>query len=160
MVLSDNGIRDALRIGTIKVSPLTSQFQFQPASLELHLGGDEIIALRPGEFRLAHTLETVTIGSFHVAQVNGKSSWGRLGLLVHATAGFIDPGFCGQITLELKNLHHEKPVTIAPGAAICQLVFSTLATSPTRLYGDPRLSSHYQGQVGTTPSHMCQEETP
>lgn len=136
----------------INVTPLTSQFQFQPASLELHLGGDEPLFMPPGHFVLAHTLETVSIGAYHVAQVNGKSSWGRLGILVHATAGFVDPGFRGQITLELKNLHHDKAVVLPAGAAICQLVFSTLNSPPSRLYGDPGLRSHYQNQTGTTPS--------
>lgn len=154
MILSDKGIRKALATGAIKVTPLTSQRQFQPASLELHLGGPDHIFLEPGEFRLATTVETVTIGGKHVAQVNGKSSWGRLGLLVHATAGFIDPGFHGQITLELKNLHHEKAIALAPGIAICQLVFSALDGIPGRLYGHPELGSHYQGQTGVTQSWL------
>lgn len=154
MVLSDKGIRKALAAGTIKVSPLLSQRQFQPASLELHLAGDEAIFLEPGEFRLASVVEAIEISGKFVAQVNGKSSLGRLGLLVHATAGFVDPGFRGQLTLELKNLHHRNGIVLVPGMPICQLVFFSLDGIPARLYGHPALSSHYQDQTGTTESWM------
>ncbi len=111
-------------------------------------GGWEML---PGEFLLASTVETVRIPTDLVAQVNGKSSWARKGLIVHTTAGFIDPGFKGQITLELKNLSNSR-LKIMPFVPICQLVFFQMTSPSERPYGSPGLGSHYQGQVGPTRS--------
>jgi dCTP deaminase len=109
------------------------------------------VVLRNTDFWLASTAETVRIPDDMVAVVNGKSSLGRLGLVVHQTAGFIDPGFRGQITLELTNVSR-KPIKLVAGMPICQLVFMKLDSPAERPYGTPGLGSHYQGQRGPTPS--------
>lgn len=107
------------------------------------------ISIRPGEFVLASTQETISIPATLVGQVEGKSSWARRGLLVHVTAGFIDPGFHGTITLEIVNL---SSVNIYPrvGQRIAQLVVHRLDGEPEYPYGSPELGSHYQGQTTTT----------
>lgn len=107
------------------------------------------VSVRPGEFILASTQETVHIPATLVGQVEGKSSWARRGLLVHVTAGFIDPGFQGAITLEIVNL---SSVAIYPrvGQRIAQLAVHRLDSRPEYLYGSPQLGSHYQGQATTT----------
>lgn len=107
--------------------------------------------LQPGDFWLASTAETVRIPTDLVAQVNGKSSLGRKGLVVHQTAGFVDPGFRGTVTLELSNVSH-RAIRLTVGMAICQLVFYRLSSPAERPYGTPGLGSHYQGQVGPTRS--------
>lgn len=107
--------------------------------------------LHPKQFCLARTLERVEIGPYLVAQVNGKSTLGRLGLLVHCTAGFIDPGFRGTITLELFNAG-EYVLELVAGAPICQLVFTQLKCPPDRLYGSDKLDSHYQDQRDVQPA--------
>lgn len=107
------------------------------------------ICIGPAEFMLGHTFETITIPNDVVAQVNGKSSLARLGLQVHSTAGFIDPGFRGQITLELKNLS-KQPIWLKAGQRIAQLAFFLTNRPVDRPYGHPDLGSHYQDQVGPT----------
>lgn len=109
--------------------------------------------LEPGEFALGSTLEKVTLPATLCAQVNGKSSLGRLGLLVHATAGFVDPGFSGELTLELKNLSNHV-IPLSRGMAVAQLVFHRLTSPAQRPYGHEELGSHYQGQVGIRRSYM------
>lgn len=109
------------------------------------------IFLKPGEFALATTAETVHIPNDLAARVEGKSSLGRLGLSVHITAGFIDAGFNGQITLELKN-ETAYTMIFEVGMPIAQLCFCELTASAARPYGFEGLGSHYQGQVGTTTS--------
>ena len=109
----------------------------------------DTVLLRPGEFALARTTEMVGIPAHLVARVEGKSSWARRGLLVHITAGFIDPGFYGTITLELCNLA-SKPLELPVGCPIAQLSILELDTPPIVPYGDPSLGSHYQHQVATT----------
>lgn len=103
--------------------------------------------LAPGEFVLGTTIETVWLPDDLVARVEGKSSLGRLGLLIHATAGFVDPGFCGQITLELSNVS-PFPIKLWPGMRIGQLCFQLLDQKAERPYGHPDLNSKYQNQVG------------
>jgi dCTP deaminase len=115
--------------------------------------GEHNVYMQPGDFWLASTVETVRIPTDLVAQVNGKSSWARKGLIVHTTAGFIDPGFKGQITLELKNVS-SKPIGLHTWAPICQLVFTQLTSPALRPYGSEGLGSHYQGQVGPTPAQV------
>jgi len=107
--------------------------------------------LNPHEFLLGHTLETVSIPSNILCTISGKSSLGRLGLCVHATAGFIDPGFKGQITLELFNMS-SVPIKLTSGMLIAQLSFQYLDLPAEKPYGHPDLKSHYQGQTGATPS--------
>lgn len=145
--------------------------QLQPASYDLRLGrqlrnesglawtmrsGTDSDAvphledLEPGRFVLGHTEEFIIMPPHLCGRVEGKSSVGRRGLAVHVTAGFIDPGFRGQITLELKYQGTLKHMKVYPGMLIAQITFHLLAGRPRRLYGDPTLGSHYQGQLGAT----------
>ena len=107
--------------------------------------------LHPGEFVLASTYETVTLGPAVAARLEGKSSLGRLGLLTHSTAGFIDPGFSGHVTLELSNMA-TLPVKLWPGMKIGQLCFFQLTSPAEHPYGSVQYGSRYQGQRGPTPS--------
>ena len=111
----------------------------------------EPFVLHPGEFVLASTYETVTLGPAVAARLEGKSSLGRLGLLTHSTAGFIDPGFSGHVTLELSNMA-TLPVKLWPGMKIGQLCFFRLSSPAEHPYGSAATGSHYQGQRGPTPS--------
>ena len=164
-MLSSTTITRLLDSGVLTIHPLKEQ-AIQPASVEMHLHGDVIrdvglptehrddriadtILLKPGEFALARTTELVGVPAHLVARVEGKSSWARRGLLVHITAGFIDPGFYGTITLELCNLA-AKPLELPVGCAIAQLSILELDTLPLVPYGDESLGSHYQHQVNTT----------
>jgi len=107
--------------------------------------------LHPGEFVLGSTLERITLPDDLVARLEGKSSLGRLGLLIHSTAGFIDPGWDGHVTLELSNVAN-LPITIYVGMKIGQLSFVQLSEPADRPYGATALGSKYQGQAGPTPS--------
>ena len=107
--------------------------------------------IHPGEFVLGRTLEWVELPDDVVSRIEGKSSVGRLGLIVHATAGFIDPGFNGTLTLEITNLTRI-PIKLYPGLPIAQLSFMALDQPAERPYGHPDLGSHYQGQVDATES--------
>jgi dCTP deaminase len=117
---------------------------------------DEPFIIQPREFVLAATLETITLPDDIVARVDGKSSLGRLGLLIHATAGFVDPGWTGRLTLELSNVA-KIPIAVRPGMRICQISFLRLSTPAERLYGSPGLGSKYQGQTGPTASQIHQD---
>ena len=179
-VLSDGTILDYLEQGRIKVDPWDPAM-VQPASIDLRLGDSfrvfhnhrataidlrdppsnlteevvvpagEAFVIHPGEFCLGRTLEWVQIPDDIVARIEGKSSLGRLGLIVHATAGFCDPGFEGTLTLELNNLTRV-PIRLYPGLPIAQLSFMTLDRPAQRPYGTPGLGSHYQGQRAATES--------
>jgi hypothetical protein len=98
-------------------------------------------------------MEYIKIPSKYVGRVEGKSSWGRLGLAVHITAGYIDPGFEGNITLEFYNFS-DKTINITRGSSICQMAVEKLDKAPLRVYGDENLKSHYQGQTGITESYI------
>ena len=111
----------------------------------------ESFVIHPGEFCLGRTLEWVELPDDIVARIEGKSSLGRLGLIVHATAGFCDPGWKGTLTLELNNLTRV-PIKLYPGLEIAQLSFMTLDRPAARPYGSPELGSHYQGQRAATAS--------
>ena len=111
----------------------------------------EPFVLHPGEFALASTYEQVTLGKGVAARLEGKSSLGRLGLLTHSTAGFIDPGFSGHVTLELSNMA-TLPIMLWPGMKIGQLCFFSLSSPAEHPYGSARYGSRYQGQRGPTPS--------
>jgi dCTP deaminase len=137
----------------------------QPASIDLTLGKEfiangvkhvldkgESYALAPGEFILTTTFETVYVPNGYAARVEGRSSWGRKGLLVHATAGFVDPGFRGTITLELKNLTQTETLRLPVGERLCQITYLRCVSRSEQPYGSPQLGSHYQGQSGATPS--------
>jgi dCTP deaminase len=112
--------------------------------------GDAFI-LHPGEFVLGSTSERVTLPDDLVARIEGKSSLGRLGLLIHSTAGFVDAGFSGHITLELSNVAN-LPITLYPGMKIGQVSFLRMTTPADVPYGSARVGSKYQGQRGPTPS--------
>ena len=112
---------------------------------------EEGFVIHPGEFCLGRTAEWVELPDDVVARIEGKSSLGRLGLIVHATAGFIDPGWKGTLTLELNNLTRV-PIKLYPGLPIAQLSFMALDRAAERPYGSPELGSHYQGQVAATES--------
>jgi dCTP deaminase len=112
---------------------------------------DRSFILHPGEFVLGSTLERVALPDDTVARIEGKSSLGRLGLLIHSTAGFIDPGFDGHITLELSNVA-SLPITLYPGMKIGQISFLRMTTPADVPYGAGSLGSKYQGQRGPTPS--------
>ena len=179
-VLSDGTILQQVQEGRIKIDPWDPKM-VQPASVDLRLGdsfrvfhnhrataidlrdppsnlteevvtreGDAFV-IHPGEFCLGRTLEWVQIPDDIVARIEGKSSLGRLGLIVHATAGFCDPGFEGTLTLELNNLTRV-PIRLYPGLPIAQLSFMTLDRPAQRPYGTPGLGSHYQGQRAATES--------
>ena len=112
---------------------------------------DGVFMLHPGEFVLGSTLERVAVPHDLVARVEGKSSLGRLGLLIHSTAGFIDAGFDGHVTLELANVAN-LPITIYPGMKIGQVSFMKMTSPAERPYGSGAKGSKYQGQRGPTPS--------
>jgi dCTP deaminase len=118
---------------------------------EVVIGAEESFVIHPGEFCLGRTLEWVELPDDIVARIEGKSSIGRLGLIVHATAGFCDPGWKGTLTLELNNLTRI-PIKLYPGLLIAQLSFMALDRPALRPYGSPELGSHYQGQRAATES--------
>ena len=118
---------------------------------EVEIGDDQPFILHPGEFVLGSTLERVTLPDDLVARLEGKSSLGRLGLLIHSTAGFIDPGWDGHVTLELSNVAN-LPITIYHGMKIGQVSFMQLSEPASAPYGSSTLGSKYQGQRGPTPS--------
>jgi len=119
--------------------------------VEIPTDGSEAFMLHPGEFVLGSTLERVAVPDDLVGRVEGKSSLGRLGLLIHSTAGFIDAGFDGHITLELANVA-SLPITLYPGMKIGQVSFMQMTTPAERPYGSGATGSKYQGQRGPTPS--------
>lgn len=154
-------------VNMVKPQPMIGPWrhdQLQPASYDLRLGSqlrNEWNAawefseaapheLWPGEFILAHTEEYIRMPAHLCGRVEGKSSIGRQGLAIHVTAGFVDPGFEGQITLELKYQATVKKMLLVPGMLIGQITFHSMAHTPRRLYGSPGLGSHYQGQLGAT----------
>jgi dCTP deaminase len=184
MVLSDRVIRRLIEAGRIGIDPYDETLM-QPSSLDVRVDtlfrvfrnsrypyidvkaeqeeltelvevtGDEPFILHPGEFVLGSTLERVTLPDDLVARLEGKSSLGRLGLLIHSTAGFIDPGFDGHVTLELSNVAN-LPITIYPGMKIGQLSFVQMSEPAETPYGSGALGSKYQGQRGPTPSRYWQ----
>jgi dCTP deaminase len=117
--------------------------------------GEEPFILHPGEFVLGSTYEVVTLPDDVAARLEGKSSLGRLGLLTHSTAGFIDPGFSGHVTLELANVAN-LPIKLWPGMKIGQLCFFRLSSPAEHPYGSAKYGSRYQGQRGPTPSRSFQ----
>ena len=118
---------------------------------EVEVGNDEAFILHPGEFVLGSTYELVTLPDDIAARLEGKSSLGRLGLMTHSTAGFIDPGFSGHVTLELANVA-TLPIKLYPGMKIGQLCFFRLSSAADNPYGSEKYGSRYQGQRGPTPS--------
>lgn len=182
MVLSDRSIKEELAKGRIVINPLDPQ-DIQPASVDVHLDhkllvfrntrspyidvrkkiddltemveikGEEAFALHPGEFVLASTSEHIEIPDDLVARLEGKSSLGRMGLVIHSTAGYVDPGWKGHLTLELSNIAR-LPITLYQGMKIGQLSFIRLSTPAERVYGSASLGSKYQGQTEPTASRF------
>jgi dCTP deaminase len=180
VVLSDRTIRRLIEKGRIGIEPFDGEL-VQPSSVDVRVdrffrvfrnsrypfidvkepmddltelvevGDSEPFILHPGEFVLGSTLERITLPDDLVARLEGKSSLGRLGLLIHSTAGFIDPGWDGHVTLELSNVAN-LPITIYVGMKIGQLSFVQLSEPAERPYGAEALGSKYQGQAGPTPS--------
>jgi dCTP deaminase len=180
MILSDRTIREQLDAGRIVIDPLGDRC-IQPSSVDLHVDRyfrlfrnhsqrvidvredqedltqlvevreDDALILHPGEFVLGSTLERVTLPDDIVGRLEGKSSLGRLGLLIHSTAGFVDPGWDGYLTLELSNVAN-LPITLYPGMKIGQISFLSMTTAAEVPYGASSLGSKYQHQRGPTPS--------
>ena len=184
MLLSDRDILAELDAGRVALEPFDSSM-VQPSSVDVRLDrffrtfenhryphidpaedqpdltrevepeGDEPFILHPGEFVLGSTYEGITLPDDIAARVEGKSSLGRLGLLTHATAGFIDPGFSGHVTLELSNMA-TLPIKLWTGMKIGQLCFFRLSSPAESPYGSAKYGSRYQGQRGPTPSRSFQ----
>jgi dCTP deaminase len=184
VVLSDRTIRRLLEEGRIGIDPYDESL-IQPSSVDVRVDrffrvfhnnrypfidvreeqedltelveveDDSPFVLHPGEFVLGSTLERVTLPDDLVARLEGKSSLGRLGLLIHSTAGFIDPGWDGHVTLELANVAN-LPITVYPEMKIGQLSFVQLTEPAEHPYGSDGLGSKYQGQRGPTPSKYWQ----
>lgn len=180
VIFSDRTIKQAIDEGRIEIDPFEASF-IQPSSVDLrcdnafrvfenhkypHIDPREVqddltsevivpngepFILHPGEFVLGATLERVRLGNGIVARLEGKSSLGRLGLLIHSTAGFVDPGFDGYLTLELSNVAN-LPIAIYPGMRIGQISFYQMTTEAEHPYGSTEAGSKYQNQRGPTPS--------
>ncbi|SDS83342.1 dCTP deaminase [Microlunatus soli] len=180
MLLSDRDIKAEIESGQIALDPYSAEM-IQPASIDVRLDrifrvfenhryphidpaeeqaeltravepdGDDPFILHPGEFVLGSTYEVITLGDAIAARLEGKSSLGRLGLLTHSTAGFIDPGFSGHVTLELSNVA-TLPIKLWPGMKIGQFCFFRLSSPAEHPYGTAAYGSRYQGQRGPTPS--------
>ena len=180
MLLSDRDIRAEVQSGRVRIEPYDEEM-IQPSSVDVRLdrffrvfenhkysvidpsveqgeltravevGAKEFFILHPGEFVLASTYEVITLPDDLAGRLEGKSSLGRLGLLTHSTAGFIDPGFSGHITLELSNVAN-LPVKLFPGMKIGQLCLIRLSSPAEHPYGSALYGSRYQGQRGPTPS--------
>lgn len=185
VIFSDRTIREAIEDGRIEIDPFDPSF-VQPSSIDLRVDryfrvfenhkyahidpkaaqldlttmvevdGDEPFILHPGEFVLGSTLERVRLANDIVARLEGKSSLGRLGLLIHSTAGFVDPGFNGYLTLELSNVA-TLPIAIYPEMKIGQLSFYQLTTEADHPYGSDTAGSKYQGQRGPTASRVHED---
>ena len=180
MLLSDKDIRDEIESGRVVIDPYDPAM-IQPSSIDVRLDrffrvfenhkysvidpsieqpeltrlvepeGEDAFVLHPGEFVLASTYEVITLPDNLASRLEGKSSLGRLGLVTHSTAGFIDPGFSGHVTLELSNVAN-LPIKLYPGMKIGQLCLFQLSSSAEFPYGSAKYGSRYQGQRGPTPS--------
>lgn len=185
MVLSDRSIKEQMMAGKIRIEPFDPE-DIQPSSVDLHLANrfqvfrnsrypyidpsrqqsglmelveataEDPFVLHPGEFVLGATTERVMLPDDIVARLEGKSSLGRLGLLIHSTAGYVDPGWDGTLTLELSNVAN-LPIVLTPGMPIGQISFTQMTTPVDRPYGTPGLGSRYQGQIDPTPSRSHQQ---
>ncbi|MDF2710699.1 MAG: dCTP deaminase [Nonomuraea muscovyensis] len=188
MLLSDRDILAEIDSGRLALDPFDREM-LQPSSIDVRLDryfrvfenhryphidpaveqpdltrmvepeGDEPFILHPGEFVLASTYEVITLPADLASRLEGKSSLGRLGLLTHSTAGFIDPGFSGHVTLELSNVA-TLPIKLWPGMKIGQLCVFRLSSPAEHPYGSARYGSRYQGQRGPTPSRRNYRASP
>ncbi len=185
MLLSDRDLKAAIASGRMALTPY-DEAMVQPSSIDVRLdrffrvfanhrythidpalqqddltelvevADDEAFMLHPGEFVLGSTLEVITLGDDLASRLEGKSSLGRLGLLTHSTAGFIDPGFSGHVTLELSNVAN-LPIKLDPGMKIGQICVLPLSSASEHPYGSAVYGSRYQGQRGPTPSRSWQK---
>ncbi len=181
-MLSDTDIKSSIKNRDIEISPLIEEY-IQPSSVDLRIGSDfrvfenhkyshidpkaqqddlttlitasieEPFVLHPGEFVLGTTFEKISLSNKVVARLEGKSSLGRIGLLIHSTAGFVDPGFSGYLTLELSNVAN-LPIKIYPEMKIGQISFYYLNSPSESEYGTETYGSKYHGQEGPTPSKI------
>ena len=188
MILSDRTIRAEIAAGRIKVDPFDPAM-VQPSSIDVRLDDqflvfrshtravidvkedlsdltelvtvdeDEAFILHPGEFVLGSTAECIGVPDDLVARIEGKSSLGRLGLLIHTTAGFVDAGFEGYLTLELSNVA-TLPITLYPGMKVGQISFIRMDGPAEHPYGSGSLGSKYAGQVGPTASQYWKNFAP
>lgn len=180
-MLSDRDIKAAMAAGRIVIDPLDVR-DIQPASVDVRLGssfrffrnsqhtfidpitdqpelteevlvseGDQFV-LHPGQFVLGTTLERIAVPDDVLGKLEGKSTLGRLGLMIHSTAGYVDPGWDGEITLELSNVA-TLPIVLHPGMRIGQMSFERMTSPAERPYGSHGLGSHYQGQRGAKAAH-------
>lgn len=131
------------------IDPLVGIGEDETVSWPLNSGIGAYL-LAPSQFVLGFTLEYISLPSDIGARIEGTSTLGRLGLIVHVTAGFIDPGFSGQLTLEIVNLNHKRDIRLTPGMRIAQLSFTRMSSQVDRPYGHPALRSRYQFQRGAT----------
>ena len=184
MLLSDRDIRAEINGGRVRLQP-NDESMVQPSSIDVRLDKffllfdnhkypfidpaedqpdltrlieverDEPFILHPGEFVLGSSFEVVTLPDDLAARLEGKSSLGRLGLLTHSTAGFVDPGFSGHVTLELSNVA-TLPIKLWPGMKVGQLCFFRLSSPAENPYGSAKYGSRYQGQRGPTASRSFQ----
>jgi dCTP deaminase len=184
VLLSDRDIQAEINAGRVVIDPYDKEM-VQPSSVDVRLDrffrvfenhryphidpaieqpeltrmvqpeGDEPFILHPGEFVLGSSYESVTLPDDIAARLEGKSSLGRLGLLTHSTAGFVDPGFTGHVTLELSNVA-TLPIKLWPGMKIGQMCFFRLSSPAEHPYGSTVYGSRYQGQRGPTPSRSYQ----
>lgn len=182
MVLSDRDIKLELAQGRIVIEPLDLA-DVQPASVDVRLGSSFRIfrnsthafidpttdqpelteaievpeggqfVLHPGQFVLGTTLERIAVPDDVLGKLEGKSTLGRLGLMIHSTAGYVDPGWDGEITLELSNVA-TLPIVLHPGMRIGQMSFERMSSPAERPYGSAGLGSHYQGQRGAAAAHI------
>lgn len=156
-MLSDRDIRAAVASGEFTIEPWPEDRRWQPASIDLCV--EDVAMLAPGEFALGTTIEWVSLAPSLAGRLEGKSTWARRGLFVHITAGFIDPGFQGTITLELLNVSGAD-LFIPAGTPISQLSLYRLSSPAERPYGHPDLGSHYLGQRGITRAHPTEGTNP
>jgi len=178
MILSDKDILEKIQEGDLKIEPFDPSC-VQPSTVDLHLSPEVRVfnnweigvvdlkqkndssrsvriepqgfIIHPGEFLLGATTEKISLPDDIAAKLEGRSSLGRLGLIIHATAGYVDPGFSGWLTFEISNISR-LPIRAYPEMKIAQICFFRMSTKVLRPYGSKGLKSKYQGQKGPTPS--------
>lgn len=184
-MLSDKTIKEELKKGKLQVEPL-GRNAIQPSSIDMRLGYEfrlftpskrpyidpsqhiedyselvklkkkEFLTIHPGQFILGTTLESVSVPNYMVGHLDGRSSLGRLGVMIHATAGHVNAGFRGQLVLEISNVGN-LPIALYPEMQICQISFTYLTTPAENPYGSKKLKNKYQGQKGVLGSKLEKE---
>lgn len=184
-MLSDKTIKEELKKGKLKINPI-AKGAIQPSSVDLRLGFEfrlfipskrpyinprdsiddysevrkvkrgEFLTIHPNQFVLGATLERIEVPDYLVGHLDGRSSLGRLGVMIHSTAGHIAPGFKGQLILEISNVGN-LPIALFPEMPVCQISFARLSTPAENPYGSKNLKSKYQGQKGAIGSKFSEE---